>query len=486
VGNTAQMMYQHINVAPADIDLDRHPIPTGLSPVLLKALAKESGQRYARVTDFATAMAIAMRMEPTTASVLLPVVVGAPTPGAARPPTAPTEMDTPEEKVDTVAEDYRTGLEALALGKWAAAVSAFDRVLDAAPEYGSAAEFSRQAKVNLEQATAVDKTVVEPRVAPVAAPPVDVTMVEPPARTAPVQPITHAPDGQAAAPPAYVPTSATAVPPQEPTRKVPLWAMGLALLLLLIIAGYGLTQVLGRGGEREPSAADNASPVAAAAIVETATPEAENTATSLPEPSATPLPVVAATSAPVDTPPGEETATPTEEKSPVPIIQNPETTPAETVAAAETPTEEPTAVPIAQAAIVRVIVSSANLRRGPGTVYPVAGAILADQEVTVLATNTDGSWYNVELADGSRAWLAASVTEPVDAAALASVPVAATIPVAPTSTPIPPTPTRPRPTAPPPPPTATIDSGGGGGNGGGNGGGGGGSEPPPKYTAEPP
>jgi hypothetical protein len=171
-----------------------------------------------------------------------------------------------------------------------------------------------------------------------------------------------------------------------------------------------------------------------------------------------------------------------------PIIQNPQSTPT----AELLPTEEATAVPPAQAA-VRVVTASANLRRGPGTIYPTTGVVYAGQEARVVATNGDRSWYNVEFPDGARAWLAASVVEPIDAAAFNNVPVAATIPAAPTYTPVPPTATRLPPTlaplpSPSPFPTSDGGDGGGGDGGGGDGGGNGGGEPPPppKYTAEPP
>ena len=163
-GTTAQMMYQHINVVPPDIDLETHPIPPGLNPILLKSLSKNPADRYARVKDFATAMAIAIRMDPATSSVLLPVMVGAPPPGRQRPSTAPTELDTAAEEMDTVGNDYRDGLEALALGEWAAALAAFERVLSVDPNYGNAAGFSRQAQTGLERATAqaeVEKTSIE-------------------------------------------------------------------------------------------------------------------------------------------------------------------------------------------------------------------------------------------------------------------------------------------------------------------------------------
>lgn len=438
-GNTAQMMYKHLNVAPPEIDLEKNPVPAGLNKVLSKALAKEPTARYAHVTDFVTALREAVTADSVRASAPLPLVAGS---GAAAtaPPTAPTELDTPStEAMDTVDRDYRQGLEAMARADWAAAVAAFDRVLQTNPGYGSARDFRRQA---------LEKLAPPPA-------PMQKTSIE----VAPAQ------DAPAVPPPA--PTSAPlAAPPRR--SGLPGWAKIAALAVVLLLLGAGAVAALRlMGGDEEP---------AAPAVVEAAaTPADASAATNTAEPTVAPTTDLVPVAAGSD---GESpTNTPTIAATP-------------TVAAAtETPAAAETATPI-PAPQVRVRVNSANLRLGPGTVYGIAGVILEGETATVLATNSDRSWYNVELADGTRAWLAASVSEPVDAAGFKQVEVAATIPAAPTATRVPPTATRPpaaQPTQPPPPP----GGGGNGGSGGGNGGGGGGGsstntpEPPTQPTNTP-
>ena len=518
-GTTAQMMYQHINVVPPDIDLETHPIPPGLNPILLKSLSKNPADRYARVKDFATAMAIAIRMDPATSSVLLPVMVGAPPPGRQRPSTAPTELDTAAEEMDTVGNDYRDGLEALALGEWAAALAAFERVLSVDPNYGNAAGFSRQAQTGLERATAqaeVEKTSIEKTEIEIVPPTkeaavatavaIDETMIEPEAATSGTgsHPASQ-PSDTGLAP-------ATSASTQESGRKVPIWALALLALLLLMCGGIVARQMFGGSDEYEPSAAGGVAAVAGAAVssseevqevplavTETTQPSAS--ATSFLQPSATDMPITAGAKSESGEGVGDNSEAQTKEETPQPVIgyaaagaaeETPtgeaaieaggDVTPAGEPPTVEVSTETATAEPQAQPAAVRVIVSSANLRSGPGTVYPTAGAIFSGEEATILATNRDRTWYNVQLADGRHAWIAASVTEVINAAAMNSVPVAATIPAAPTFTPVPPTATSP-PTLPPPPPTIPPSNGGGGNDGGGNDGG---SNPPPKYTAEAP
>lgn len=114
--------------------------------------------------------------------------------------------------------------------------------------------------------------------------------------------------------------------------------------------------------------------------------------------------------------------------------------------------------------LVQVIVSSANLRAGPGTRYDVLRFLEAGDIVTVIATNREeGLWYNVIDADGMLGWLSIDTTQPVNPASVSAVPTAATVPPVPTFTP------TPIPTATPiPSPTAPPSPGGGGGGGGGN------------------
>ncbi|MDX1417045.1 MAG: serine/threonine-protein kinase, partial [Candidatus Promineifilaceae bacterium] len=152
-GNTAQMMYKHINASPPDIDLEEHPIPRSFNPVLQKALAKDPAERYARILDFTTALRVALRQDPAAAALPLAAGIGlVPTPQ--KPATAATRIDTPpeEQKTDLLQKEYRDGLEAMSRSQWAIALSAFNRVLEADPHYGNAAEFKAQAQANLDQA----------------------------------------------------------------------------------------------------------------------------------------------------------------------------------------------------------------------------------------------------------------------------------------------------------------------------------------------
>lgn len=84
---------------------------------------------------------------------------------------------------------------------------------------------------------------------------------------------------------------------------------------------------------------------------------------------------------------------------------------------------------------LRVNVSSANVRNGPGTNYRPISTLLRDSVVTVIAKNQNGSWFLIEFSGGSRGWIADSVTDPVVATDMVSVQVAVTIPAPPTFTP---------------------------------------------------
>ncbi|MCP4417124.1 MAG: SH3 domain-containing protein [Chloroflexi bacterium] len=84
---------------------------------------------------------------------------------------------------------------------------------------------------------------------------------------------------------------------------------------------------------------------------------------------------------------------------------------------------------------LRVVLSSVNVRSGPGTNYPPISALLKDSVVNVIAKNKNGSWFLIELPGGSQGWIAGSVTDPVVAADMAKVQVATNIPAPPSSTP---------------------------------------------------
>lgn len=157
-----------------------------------------------------------------------------------------------------------------------------------------------------------------------------------------------------------------------------------------------------------------------------------------------------------------------------PAPTTPTFTPTPSSTATATSTTTPTPIPQ-----VEVFVSSASLRQGPGTVYPILRYLYEGEVVGVIGkNNADGTWYNVVMDDGTRGWLAAIACRVLDENSINSVEIAATIPVRPTNTPTP-TPTN----TPTPTFTPTPVPGGGGDGGGGNPQP---TSPPPTSTAPPP
>lgn len=135
---------------------------------------------------------------------------------------------------------------------------------------------------------------------------------------------------------------------------------------------------------------------------------------------------------------------------PAPFTPTSTTTPTASV----TPTFTPSATPIPQ---VEVFVSSASLRQGPDTVFPILRFLYQGDVVGVLAKDTPaGDWYNVILDDGTRGWISSIACRLVDANSINSIVIAATIPPRPTNTPTA-TPTN----TPVPTNTPTPGSGGG-------------------------
>lgn len=109
-------------------------------------------------------------------------------------------------------------------------------------------------------------------------------------------------------------------------------------------------------------------------------------------------------------------------------------TPTATETLEPTATHEPTATPTPQPAAAK----NANLRGGPGTNYPIVGAVAVGQKLDIVERTAKGDWYRLR----NGWWIAAFlVLYP-----MADVPVARVIP-----TPPPPTATRRPPTATSPP-----------------------------------
>lgn len=142
------------------------------------------------------------------------------------------------------------------------------------------------------------------------------------------------------------------------------------------------------------SAASTNTPVAPAA---TATPTA-------PAPSATPLP-------PTNTPPPTATPSPS-----------------------ATPTATATATQAAPALVVSAPV--ANVRTGPGTVYPVLGQARQGESYLVTGRSQAGDWWQVLEKGDATGWISASLVEANAAAASIAVAVNIPTPPAPTATPV--------------------------------------------------
>ncbi|MBZ0287224.1 MAG: SH3 domain-containing protein [Anaerolineae bacterium] len=98
----------------------------------------------------------------------------------------------------------------------------------------------------------------------------------------------------------------------------------------------------------------------------------------------------------------------------------------------ETPTDTLTptsSVPMAQA------VRSMSVRGGPGSSYPVVGTLEANDQLEITGISEDGSWYQVELSDGTPGWLASSSAVVTTVGNIAGVPIALEPTNTPTDTP---------------------------------------------------
>jgi len=231
------------------------------------------------------------------------------------------------------------------------------------------------------------------------------------------------------APTARVEPPLPATQPAE-RRGPPIWLLG--LLALLVIGGGAAAFLLLRGNGGE---------------------EPEPTAVVVVAPEFTPSPTV--TAATIVGIIGELTVTSGAATADIAAVGTPAlTATARPLKTAVTP-NLPQATPGVRALAV------VEVRAGPGETFPVVAQVQPGTELPVIGRTADSAWFNVVMTDGAPGWLPAAAVEPLDAAALAAVPVAATIPPSPTATATPPptatrrppTPTLPPPTATQPPPT---------------------------------
>jgi hypothetical protein len=126
----------------------------------------------------------------------------------------------------------------------------------------------------------------------------------------------------------------------------------------------------------------------------------------------------------------------------------PDSPPAPTGAVDPTRPVDPTVEGAPAVPRLRVIVGSANVRSGPGIVFPIVTTLSAGTEVVPVAVveNNSGRWYVASLPAGGQGWISEQVVEAVNPALVDALPTAVIVPQ------LPPAPTAtPRPTATPTP-----------------------------------
>jgi len=190
----------------------------------------------------------------------------------------------------------------------------------------------------------------------------------------------------------------------------------LPVLLLILLLGLGGVYALG-GFAPTLSPTPTSEAVGIARVTETAVPA---TPTVLPSAAlATPMPTQ--TGRPSQTP----SPSPPPSFTPPPLPSATATTaPTATATTTAVPTATPTAAPIP----MQITAEAAFLRAGPGVNYKIIAFPLQGTPVTAVARNSDATWYNVVLADGTFGWIYTDVIRPADVAAGPALPIAVTIP----------------------------------------------------------
>ncbi len=130
--------------------------------------------------------------------------------------------------------------------------------------------------------------------------------------------------------------------------------------------------------------------------------------------------------------PVPETATPTSIPSPTPTSVPPTATP---VPPSPTPTPIPSPFAVAK--------TTAKVRYGPGTSYPVLNTLKVGSQIPIVGRNQAGDWWQVCCIGGKKGWVAASVVEArgrlQDVGLATDIPPSPTPPPQATPTPVPPT-----------------------------------------------
>lgn len=242
----------------------------------------------------------------------------------------------------------------------------------------------------------------------------------------------------------------------SPSRRqtILLWIVGvLGVLVALGILGIAAWLLVLKPQPAVPPAVATATPTLVAMATDTPVPPSPTP--TLAPPTATPtkpLPTPTAQVPPTETPAATAIAMPTATPAP-PIVPTATPTARPTQIIYPTPTFTPY-IPPTPSPWGMINRTTANVRAGPGTIYPVIAQAVYGQYVLLLGQSADLGWLYVQLQDGRLGWVAAYLVNRSPALPLPIVPAP---PPPPPPTPIPPTFTpTPRPPTPVPPPTSTF------------------------------
>ena len=207
----------------------------------------------------------------------------------------------------------------------------------------------------------------------------------------------------------------------------------LALVLLLLLSVFGIYAV--SSGMFVGAGSVNNEPEPATTTVESAIMvEASETPTRTPtvEAAATVVSTATATTAPTKTATPKATATPSATKTAKPtatFTSIPEASATKEPTPTSEPSTTPTTSPTSEPVPMDVVAQQAFLRAGPGINYRILDFPAQGTAVTVIARNSDATWFNVILEGGTRGWLHVDVLAADDADAFDAITLAATIPV---------------------------------------------------------
>lgn len=99
------------------------------------------------------------------------------------------------------------------------------------------------------------------------------------------------------------------------------------------------------------------------------------------------------------------TATPVPTRTPLPTFTY---TPSESPVP-PTPSDTPTPTEIPPILGIIASINTVNVREGPGVSFSAITALTPGTSVEVLGQDADGTWYNIQMEDGSEGWIAASL-----------------------------------------------------------------------------